>query len=71
MSDFDERSGIVPCKTPWGRWWQTMEDVTVEVNLNECCKTKEITCVIKPRLLKLTVKGTVIFEVSLASTCVA
>ncbi|KAG8579117.1 hypothetical protein GDO81_010723 [Engystomops pustulosus] len=29
--NFDERSGVVPCKTPWGCWYQTMEEVFIEV----------------------------------------
>lgn len=30
-SHFDERSGIVECTTPWGRWYQTAEEVYVEI----------------------------------------
>ena len=63
MSDFDDRSGIVACATPWGRWWQTMDDVTVEVNISEVCKAKEIQCAITSSNLSLVVRGNTIFKV--------
>ena len=63
MSDFDDRSGIVACTTPWGRWWQTIDDVTVEVNVPEVCKAKEIQCSITPNSLSLAVRGSSVFKV--------
>jgi len=63
MSDFDDRSGIVACTTPWGRWWQTIDDVTVEVNIHEGCKAKEIKCFITPNSLSLAVSGNTVFKV--------
>ena len=27
------RSGIIACETDWGRWYQTVEDVNIEINL--------------------------------------
>lgn len=63
MSDFDERSGIVACDTLWGRWYQTIEDVTVEVNVPEGTRGKECMCEIKPKHLKVVVKGKNIIEV--------
>ena len=61
--DFDDRSGIISCNTPWGRWWQTLEDVTVEVHLSEAHRAKDIQCLIKSRQLKVSVLGNVIIEV--------
>ncbi|XP_049630536.1 nudC domain-containing protein 2 isoform X2 [Suncus etruscus] len=26
---FEERSGVVPCGTPWGQWYQTLEEVFI------------------------------------------
>ena len=63
MSDFDDRSGIIACITPWGRWWQTIDDVTVEVNVPEACKAKEIQCSITPNSLSLAVRGGTVFKV--------
>ncbi|EDO28204.1 predicted protein [Nematostella vectensis] len=31
MADhFDERSGVVPCKTSWGSWAQTIDEIFIE-----------------------------------------
>ena len=65
MSDFDDRSGIVPSEAPWGRWWQTMEDVTVEVVVPQGTRSKEITCTIKPCHLHVTVKGQTVISVNI------
>ncbi|XP_041358876.1 nudC domain-containing protein 2-like [Gigantopelta aegis] len=53
---FDEKSGIVPCITEWGRWWQTIEEVYVEIDVPERCSSREIKCIIKTKHLFLTVK---------------
>ena len=63
MSDFDERSGIVPCDTPWGRWWQTIEEVFAEVKLEEGTPAKSIKCAFKTKYLKVIVKDQVVIEV--------
>jgi len=63
MSDFDDRSGIVACVTPWGRWWQTVDDLTVEVNVPDGCRAKEIQCSVTPHSLSLAVKGNTVFKV--------
>lgn len=60
---FDERSGVVPCKTPWGSWYQTMEEVFIEVNVPRGTSGKEVTCHLGPRLIDLSVKGKQIFKV--------
>jgi len=40
-----------------------MDDVTVEVNISEACKAKEIQCAITPSSLSLVVRGNTIFKV--------
>ena len=65
MADFDERSGLVTCKTPWGYWGQTMEEVQIEVHLDKETRAKAIRCSIKPKHLSLSVSGSEIFQVSL------
>jgi len=64
MSDFDERSGIIACLTPWGRWWQTIEDVTVEVGVKEGTRAKDVRCDIKTNHLSLTIGSLVVIQVS-------
>lgn len=67
LSHFDEKSGIVVSQTPFGRWHQTAHEVTVEVDLPEAAKGKEIVVKIKPSLLECRVRGELIFQVIHAS----
>lgn len=60
---FEERSGVVPCKTPWGCWYQTMEEVFIEVNVPHGTSGKEVKCHLGSRLIELSVKGEEIFKV--------
>lgn len=30
-SHFDEKSGVIYCSTPWGKWYQTAEEVVIEI----------------------------------------
>lgn len=66
MSHFDERSGLVPCVTPWGSWSQTIEEIFVEVNVEKGTKSKEIKCSIKPTFISVSVAGKEIFKVRLS-----
>lgn len=60
---FEERSGVVPCKTPWGSWYQTMEEVFIEVNVPHGTSAKEVKCQLGSRDIELRVKGEEIFKV--------
>ncbi|RUS74235.1 hypothetical protein EGW08_018003 [Elysia chlorotica] len=64
MSHFDERSGTVPCKTEWGSWWQTIEEVFIEVDtgVGTVLSAKEIKCNIKSKSIALSIKGNTVFE---------
>lgn len=62
MSNFDERSGVVYCKTPWGQWAQTVEEVFVEVEVVGNIRAKDIVCVIKTRYLSVSISGKEIFK---------
>lgn len=63
-TNFDERSGFVPCATPWGRWWQTVAEVHVEVTIPEGTRSKFIQVAVKPSHMKVVVLDKVIIEVS-------
>ncbi len=63
MSHFDERSGVVYCKTDWGQWGQTIEEVFVEVDVAEGTKARDIRCDIKPKSISLTVSNKVLIQV--------
>ena len=65
MADhFDEKSGIVPSKTPWGSWAQTIDEVFIEVNVPKGTKGREIICEIKPKSINFILKGKEVFKVS-------
>lgn len=54
---FEERSGVVPCKTPWGSWYQTMEEVFIEVDVPHGTSAKEVKCRLGSKDIELHVKG--------------
>lgn len=60
---FEERSGVIPCRTPWGSWYQTMEEVFVEVNVPQGTSGKEVKCILGYKQIELHVKGQEIFKV--------
>ena len=65
MADFDDRSGAIIASTEWGIWWQTMEEVYIEINCPIGTSAKEVKCNICTKSLKVMVKGTTIIEVNL------
>ncbi|XP_049441151.1 nudC domain-containing protein 2 [Epinephelus fuscoguttatus] len=68
---FEERSGVVPCKTPWGSWYQTMEEVFIEVNVPHGTSAKEVKCRLGSRDIELHVKGKEIIKGKLFDTTVS
>lgn len=69
MSHFDEISGIVACPTEWGRWWQTLEEVYVEINTGIEISAKKIECVIRTKHLRVAINGKVLIDVSKQNSC--
>lgn len=61
---FEERSGVIPCKTPWGSWYQTMEEVFIEVSVPHGTSAKEVKCHLGSRDIELSVRGKEVFKVS-------
>lgn len=69
-SDFDERSGLVYSKTPWGQWGQTIEEVFVEVDITESnVRAKDIRCEIQPSFISVAVRGEVKLQVCQRPAC--
>ncbi|XP_028668578.1 nudC domain-containing protein 2 [Erpetoichthys calabaricus] len=68
---FDEKSGVVPCETPWGRWYQTMEEVFLEVNVPPGTSAKEIKCTLGSRQITLYVKGHEVIKGNLFASTIA
>ncbi|NXP51367.1 NUDC2 protein, partial [Heliornis fulica] len=54
---FEERSGVVPCGTPWGRWYQTLEEVFIEVQVPPGTRAKDVRCSLQSRHVALSVRG--------------
>ncbi|XP_016050657.1 nudC domain-containing protein 2 isoform X2 [Erinaceus europaeus] len=54
---FEERSGVVPCGTPWGQWYQTLEEVFIEVRVPPGTRAQDVRCGLHSRHLSLAVGG--------------
>ena len=65
-SHFDEKSGVVTCPTPWGRWYQTVAEVMVEVDLEKGTRAKEVLVTMVPNKISCTVRHKELFSVSAA-----
>ncbi|KAI8510514.1 nudC domain-containing protein 2-like isoform X2 [Branchiostoma floridae x Branchiostoma belcheri] len=70
MAEFDERSGVVECKTPWGCWYQTVDEVVAEVTLEPGTKAKEIKCKLSGKKLTAVVRGKEIVNGTVAGNVV-
>ncbi|PFX23552.1 nudC domain-containing protein 2-like [Stylophora pistillata] len=72
MADhFDEKSGTVPSKTPWGNWAQTIDEVFIEITVPKGTRGREIVCDISPKNIKFSLKGQEIFKGELYGTVLA
>ena len=63
MSHFDERSGVVYCRTEWGQWAQTIDEVFIEVDVAEGTRSRDIQCDMKHRSIVVTVSKKEILKV--------
>ncbi|KAL1110240.1 hypothetical protein AAG570_008317 [Ranatra chinensis] len=52
LSHFDEKSGVVNCQTPWGRWWQNVQEVHVEIDLPPGTRSKDLKIKIEPTFIE-------------------
>ena len=62
MSHFDETSGAVPCNTPWGHWYQTVEEVYVLVDLPSGTKAKQLDVKLRSESGSVALDKSVIFS---------
>ncbi len=63
LSHFAEKSGVIYSTTEWGRWCQSAQEVTLEVDLEDGTRAKEIQVEIKPKFLKCVVRGKELLKV--------
>ena len=61
--NFDEKSGIVQCLTSWGCWVQSLEEVSIQVNVPHGTSAKDIKCLISHSHISLSVAGKLIIKV--------
>lgn len=64
-SHFDEKSGIVPCNTEWGRWWQTLDELHIEVKFPVCIRSKDVKVNVTNSSITCQILGKTLFSVSL------
>jgi len=64
MADFDERSGIVCCTTPWGLWYQTLDEVSLEVTVEGDLKSRDVTVSCQSNSLSVAIRDHKIIDVS-------
>ena len=64
LSHFDEKGGVVAKEETWGRWWQTAEEIHIEVELPGGTKSKELKVTIKSKEIELVVREQEVLKVS-------
>jgi len=65
VSHFDEKSGIVPFNTEWGRWWQTVDELHIEITLSLNTKSKDVKVNVTNSSITCQIYGKTLFSVSL------
>lgn len=55
---------MVPCGTPWGQWYQTLEEVFIEVQVPPGTRAQDIQCGLQSRHVALAVGGREILKVA-------
>lgn len=54
---------MVPCATPWGCWYQTLEEVFIEVQVPPGTRAKDVRCCLQSQRLALSVQGQDVLQV--------
>lgn len=62
LSHFDEKSGVVKCPTLWGSWWQTLDEVFIEVLPETPIRSKEVNINCTNTRISCAVQGKEIFK---------
>lgn len=63
LSHFDEKSGVVPFKADWGQWYQTIEEVHIEITKYKNLKSKDVSIQITASHIKCQVLNNIVIEV--------
>ncbi|XP_074651400.1 nudC domain-containing protein 2-like [Tubulanus polymorphus] len=62
MSNFEERSGIISVPTNWGRWYQTIEEVFIEVDVPEGTKSSDLKIKITNKSISVENRGNIMIK---------
>ncbi|CAK8690683.1 nudC domain-containing protein 2-like [Clavelina lepadiformis] len=55
-SHFDEKSGVVNCVTDWGQWYQTAEEIILEINTHSNIRGRDVSVKITPTHISCFIK---------------
>jgi len=64
---YDQKGGFVSCETPWGRWWQNVSEVHIEVNLPQGTRGNQCKVTTNGSNFKVTVLNDTLIEGNLFS----
>ena len=64
LSHFDEKGGVVAKEESWGRWWQTAEEVHIEIKLPEGTKSKDLKVTIRSKEIEVAIGKEEVLKVS-------
>lgn len=65
MSHFDEKTKLVTSPTEWGSWYQTIDEVVIEIDIPYGTRAKQVSCHLTATDIKVVVKDQVLIEVRL------
>eukprot|EP00045_Choanoeca_perplexa_P019496 m.3006 g.3006 ORF g.3006 m.3006 type:complete len:156 (+) comp4337_c0_seq1:103-570(+) len=71
MANFDESSGVVECATPWGSWYQTIEEVVLLVQVQQGTRGKDISVTCTASSISVKVQGVTVLKGQLHDVVVA
>ena len=59
----EETRETVWCESSWGKWYQTLDSICIEIKVPEGVTVKDIKCTIKTNALCVVVQGNTVIEV--------
>lgn len=64
MDFFNDTNVAVPCETEWGKWWQNLEEIHIEVRVPKGTKSRDVKVEASNSQITCNVSGKTIFSVS-------
>ena len=63
--DFADRAGVAKAITAWGAWWQTIDEIGIEVSAPGAARGKDVSVTITAKHIKVAAAaGSVLLEAS-------